>query len=150
MNYLRNYDIFLDVENLSSADCSYIGRLEANCNVFFFVSRNKSKFDAKILQAFIDTRANISIIPVTIMGRNSMDFVITSYATKQAVMNPDHSIYIISGDQDFWHVCAFSRAENRSDMAEIIQNKTLKEFLIVESHELSKVVTIEDYQFLAK
>lgn len=145
-----NYNIFLDTDNISSADCSYVSRLGPNCNVYMFTSEFKKKFDVVVMQGIIDSDADFQIIPVSTVGKNSMDFVITSYAAMIATAHPDEAVHIVSNDQDFIHVCSMSKAVGRTQMADIKQNRTLKEFLLVEAEGLSEIISFDDYQFLAK
>ena len=143
--------INLDSENLSVTDISNIRYATEDEVIYIFSSVAKCTYDVQVIQAVLETKGKVELIITEASGKKSLDFYITAFAAKQAMQFPDDKVYVISADSDFRHIQNMSRLACNKDMAEIVQFKSVKDYMLAKENDIDEVpISIESYKFLAK
>lgn len=103
----------VDYENVHKTGLNGIDELEKNDNVIIFYSRHADKLPFSLHSQIIETKADITYFEVDTVGKNALDFQLSSYIGY--VLGKHHKCicYIISKDAGYENVCNFWRKYGR-------------------------------------
>lgn len=103
----------VDYENVHKKGLSGIDELDKNDNVIIFYSQNADKLPFSLHSQIIETKAKITCFEVDTMGKNALDFQLSSYIGYIVAKHPKCMCYIISKDNGYENVCNFWRRYGR-------------------------------------
>ncbi len=99
----------VDYENVHKTGLYGIDKLEKNDNVIIFYSPNADKLPFSLHNQIIETKAEITYFEVDTVGKNALDFQLSSYIGYIVGKHPKCMCYIISKDNGYQNVCNFWR-----------------------------------------
>lgn len=99
----------IDYENVHKTGLYGIDKLEKNDNVIIFYSPNADKIPFSLHNQIIETKAEITYFEVDTVGKNALDFQLSSYIGYIVGKHPKCMCYIISKDNGYQNVCNFWR-----------------------------------------
>lgn len=116
----------VDYENVHKKGLYGIDDLEKNDNVIIFYSPNADKLPFSLHSQIIETKAKITCFEVDTIGKNALDFQLSSYIGYIVGKHPKCMCYIISKDGGYENVCNFWRKYGRKIclIPDISQRKT--------------------------
>ncbi len=106
----------VDYENVHQTGLNGINELEKNDNVVIFYSQNADKLPFSLHSQIVETKAKIIYFEVDTVGKNALDFQLSSYigyiVGKNSIgKNSKNMCYIISNDSGYENVCNFWRKQ---------------------------------------
>lgn len=99
----------VDYENVHQTGLNGISELDGNDNVVIFYSLNADKLPFSLHSQIIETKARITYFEVDTLGKNALDFQLSSYMGYIVGKHPKCMCYIISKDCGYENVCNFWR-----------------------------------------
>lgn len=99
----------VDYENVHKKGLYGIDDLEKNDNVIIFYSPNADKLPFSLHSQIIETKAKITYFEVDTVGKNALDFQLSSYIGYIVGKHSKCMCYIISKDSGYENVCNFWR-----------------------------------------
>lgn len=99
----------VDYENVHKTGLCGIDKLEKNDSVIIFYSPNADKLPFSLHNQIIETKAEITYFEVDTVGKNALDFQLSSYIGYIVGKHPKCMCYIISKDNGYKNVCNFWR-----------------------------------------
>jgi len=99
----------VDYENVHQTGLNGIGELEKTDNVIIFYSQNADKLPFSLHNQIIETKAKITYFEVNTLGKNALDFQLSSYIGYIVGKHSKCICYIISKDSGYENVCNFWR-----------------------------------------
>lgn len=103
----------VDYENVHKTGLNGIDELEKNDKVIIFYSQHADKLPFSLHSQIIETKAEITYFEVDTVGKNALDFQLSSYIGYMLGKHPKCICYIISKDSGYENVCNFWRKYNR-------------------------------------
>ena len=97
----------IDYENVNKAGLDGIDELSKNDTVIIFYSANADSLSFEAMRLLSASRANIEYIKVDTIGRNALDFQLSSYVGYLIGRYPDAKLYIVSCDKGYSNVQIF-------------------------------------------
>lgn len=99
----------VDYENVHKKGLYGIDELEKTDNVIIFYSPNADKLPFSLHSQIIETKAKITCFEVDTVGKNALDFQLSSYIGYIVGKHSKCMCYIISKDSGYENVCNFWR-----------------------------------------
>lgn len=101
----------IDYENVHKKGLYGIDELEKNDTVIIFYSQNADKLPFSLHSQIIETKAKITYFEVDTVGKNALDFQLSSYIGYIVGKHPKSMSYIVSKDNGYENVCNFWRKQ---------------------------------------
>ena len=89
----------IDYENVHMAGLTGIEELHKSDTVIIFYSRNSDSLSFETMKKLGEAKASIKYIMVDTIGRNALDFQLSSYIGFLLGRQPDSRCYIVSNDK---------------------------------------------------
>ena len=97
----------IDYENVHMAGLTGIEELHKSDTVIIFYSRNSDSLSFETMKKLGEAKASIKYIMVDTIGRNALDFQLSSYIGFLLGRQPDSRCYIVSNDKGYNNVQIF-------------------------------------------
>ncbi|MCM1316314.1 MAG: PIN domain-containing protein [Prevotella sp.] len=130
----------VDYENVHKTGLNGIDELEKHDNVIIFYSQHADKLPFSLHSQIIETKANITYFEVDTVGKNALDFQLSSYIGYVLGKHPKCICYIISKDNGYENVCNFWRKYSRK-ICLVPDISQCKKFTALKKSDIKAVLT---------
>lgn len=102
----------MDFENVKSDGFYGIEKLTKHDTVAIFYSENTDRLSIDVHRKIMSSKAEFQYFPVSVGGKNALDFQLSSYLGYIAAENKNENIYIVSRDNGFKFIINFWKELN--------------------------------------